>query len=82
MRGELEGAVEGIGDGEKISWEERGQLPLTQPPHTPQTEGAAEQLPRARVSWDQAYPKRLQRSISFLAVKFFGGEMEKQGSSV
>ena len=36
MRGELEGAVEGIGDGEKISWEERGQLTLTPPPHSAQ----------------------------------------------
>ena len=36
LRGELEGAVEGIGDGEKISWEERGQLTLTPPPHNAQ----------------------------------------------
>ncbi|MCP4923335.1 MAG: hypothetical protein GY915_04785 [bacterium] len=50
MRGELEGAVEGIGDGEKISWEERGQLPLTQPPHTPQEAGAVIQTKAGQVS--------------------------------
>ena len=32
----VRGAVEGIGDGEKVSWEERGQLTLTPPPHSAQ----------------------------------------------
>ena len=36
LREALEGAVEGIEEGEKISWEERGQLTLTPPPHSAQ----------------------------------------------
>ncbi len=76
MRGELEGAVEGIGDGEKISWEERGQLTLPHHPTAHKCTGAG-----GSVVHGATHPPRC-RSLDWGSLRFLADQFDRSAREI